>query len=293
MTSVTQPLTATSASPRIGIALCLLSMFIFAAQDGITKILVRDLPVAQLVMVRYWVFLLFAIAFATLKGSGVRAAASSRHPWLQLCRSLLGVFEIIIFGLALRYLGLAETHAIYAIFPLLTLALAGVLLREQVSSRQWLAAVIGFAGTLVILQPGLGVFSLASLIPLLAALMFAFFNILTRKISSADGFATNMLYMGLWGAVATTAIGLPQWVTPTPGQLAMMLVLSMTGVLAQLLLIQALRYTPAVTLQPFNYALLLFASVLGVVWFGEVLALPLVIGAGLVVAGGLLSLKQR
>ncbi|MOA50865.1 EamA-like transporter family protein [compost metagenome] len=73
----------------------------------------------------------------------------------------------------------------------------------------------------------------------------------------------------------------------------MMLVLSMTGVLAQLLLIQALRYTPAVTLQPFNYALLLFASVLGVVWFGEVLALPLVIGAGLVVAGGLLSLKQR
>ncbi|MFJ4454865.1 DMT family transporter [Pseudomonas sp. NPDC089392] len=289
---MTQPLSATSTSPRLGIVLCLLSMFIFAAQDGITKILVRDLPVAQLVMVRYWVFLLFAIAFATLKVGGVRVAANSRHPWLQLCRSLLGVFEIIIFGLALRYLGLAETHAIYAIFPLLTLALAGVLLRERVSSRQWLAAVIGFAGTLVILQPGLGVFSLASLIPLLAALMFAFFSILTRKISTADGFATNMLYMGLWGAVATTAIGLPQWVSPEPGQLAMMLVLSMTGVLAQLLLIQALRYAPAVTLQPFNYALLLFASVLGVVWFGEVLAPALVIGAGMVVAGGLLSLKQ-
>ncbi|MEX5342935.1 DMT family transporter [Pseudomonas sp. I2] len=277
---------------RIGIGLCLLSMFVFAAQDGITKILVKDLPIAQMVMVRYWCFLLFAVCFVSMKG-GVGNALRSAHPWLQMARSLLGVFEIAVFGLALRYLGLAETHAIYAIFPLLTMALAAVVLREHVNLRQCLAAIVGFGGTLIILKPGIGVFSLASLIPLMAALMFASFNILTRKISTADSFATNMLYMGFWGAVASTAIGLPQWVAPSPVQLGLMLVLSMTGVVAQLLLLQALKFAPAVTLQPFNYSLLVFASLIGVVWFGELLDVFLVVGAGLVVLGGMFSVRRQ
>lgn len=177
---------------RIGVMLCLLSMFTFAAQDGITKTLVRDLPVAQLVIVRYWVFLLFALCFLRIKG-GVGNALKTAHPWLQMARSLLGVFEIVVFGLALRYLGLAETHAIYAVFPLLTMAMAAVLLRERLNLRQCLAGVIGFVGTLIILKPGMGVFSPASLIPLLAALMFACFSVLTRKISSADSFVQGLL----------------------------------------------------------------------------------------------------
>ncbi|MET3717359.1 DMT family transporter [Pseudomonas sp. PvP001] len=276
---------------RIGIILCLLSMFIFAAQDGITKTLVRDLPVAQLVMVRYWVFLLFALCFVQMKG-GIGSALKTAHPWLQMARSLLGVFEIVVFGLALRYLGLAETHAIYAVFPLLTMAMAAVLLRERLNLRQCLAGVIGFVGTLIILEPGMGVFSPASLIPLLAALMFACFSVLTRRISGADSFGTNMLYMGLWGAVASTVIGLPQWVTPTSQQAVLMLVLSISGVMAQMLLVQALNFTAAITLQPFNYSLLVFASVLGVVWFGEAVETTLVVGAVLVVLGGLYSLRR-
>lgn len=293
MSTVVQPMSEAGRAKgtRIGIMLCLLSMFIFAAQDGITKILVKDLPVAQLVMVRYLVFLVFAVCFVRMKG-GVGNARKAAHPWLQLARSLFGVFEIFVFGMALRYLGLAETHAIYAVFPLLTMAMATLALREQLSLRQCLAAVIGFAGTLIILKPGMGVFSPASLIPLIAALMFACFNVLTRKISSADSFGTNMLHMGFWGAVASTVIGLPQWVMPTPLEAVLMLVLSITGVMAQLLLLQALKYTAAVTLQPFNYSLLVFASVLGVVWFGEALETTLVVGALLVVLGGLYSLRR-
>lgn len=293
MNTVVQPMSedGRAKGARIGIMLCLLSMFIFAAQDGITKTLVRDLPVAQLVMVRYWVFLLFALCFVRIQG-GVGNALKTAHPWLQMARSLLGVFEIVVFGLALSYLGLAETHAIYAVFPLLTMAMAAVLLRERLNLRQCLAGMIGFVGTLIILKPGMGVFSPASLIPLLAALMFACFSVLTRKISSADSFGTNLLYMGFWGAVASTVIGLPQWVTPTAQQAVLMLVLSVSGVMAQMLLVQALKYTAAMTLQPFNYSLLVFASVLGVVWFGEALENTLVVGALLVVLGGLYSLRR-
>lgn len=277
---------------RLGIALCLLSMLVFACQDGVTKVLVRDLPVSQLVMVRYWVFALFALGLAAYQG-GIRAAVHTRHPWLQCLRALLGVLEIAIFAVALRFLGLAETHALYAVFPLMALALAGIVLREFIGSRQWIATAIGFIGTLVILRPGLGVFDSAALIPLLAALIFALFTILTRKISQHDSFATNTLYMALVGAVASTSVGLGQWVEPTLTQWLLIGVLSVAGILAHLLLLQALRYAPAGALQPYNYSLLVFATLVGLLVFGEFPDSWTLVGAALVLGGGLLALKTR
>ena len=281
---------ANTHQPQIGIVLILLSMFIFAAQDGITKYLVKDLPIAQLVMVRYGFFLAFAIIFVSFNG-GLAHAARSTKPLLQSVRSLLAIFEIMVFGMALKYMGLAETHAIYAVFPLLTIALAGLLLKESVSSAQWLTAGVGFIGTAIILQPGTSVFSPASLIPLMAALMFAVFSIISRKIGNSDSFGTNMLHMGFWGALTSTLVGLPQWVTPTLTQALLMITLSITGVAAQMLMVQAFKYAPVVTLQPFNYTLLVFASLIGVIWLGERLTPSLLTGSLLVVAGGLVSLR--
>jgi drug/metabolite transporter (DMT)-like permease len=281
-----------AARPQLGILLCLLSMLVFASQDGITKVLVKDLPVMQLVMVRYWVFLLFAIGYCSWRG-GVRTASRSRHPFLQIIRALLGVGDIVLFGVGLRYLGLAEMHALYAVFPLMTLGLAGVFLKEYIGLRRWIAAAVGFLGTVVILRPGSGVFELAALIPLISALGFAFFSVLTRRISQDDSFATNMLYMGVIGAIAVTVLGLPLWVTPTATEWVLLGILSMTGVVAQLLLLQALRYANASTLQPFNYSLLLFATLIGLLVFGELPDNWTIIGACLVIAGGLYAAKVK
>lgn len=278
--------------PQLGIILCLLSMLIFASQDGITKVLVKDLPIAQLVMVRYWVFLAFAVGYSVYQGS-LRTACRSQHPFLQIIRALIGVGEIALFGLGLRYLGLAEMHALYAVFPLMTLALAGAFLGEYVGIRRWIAAAIGFTGTVVILRPGTGVFELAALIPLLSALGFAVFSVLTRRISQGDSFATNMLYMGFFGAIAITLLGLPGWVSPSPKQWVLIGVLSITGVVAQLLLIQALRYATAATLQPFNYTLLVFATLIGLFAFGELPDTWTVAGACMVIAGGLYAIKVK
>lgn len=278
--------------PRLGIILCLLSMLIFASQDGITKVLVKDLPIAQLVMVRYWVFLALAIGYGLYQGR-LRTACRSHHPFLQIIRALIGVGEIALFGLGLRYLGLAEMHALYAVFPLMTLALAGALLGEFIGVRRWIAAGIGFMGTLVILRPGTGVFEPAALIPLLSALGFAVFNVLTRRISQDDSFATNMLYMGFFGALAVTLSGLPGWISPSPMEWVLIGVLSTTGVVAQLLLIQALRYATAATLQPFNYMLLVFATLIGLFIFGELPDTWTVVGAGMVVIGGLYAVRAK
>lgn len=267
-------------------------MLIFASQDGITKVLVKDLPIAQLVMVRYWVFLALAIGYGLYQGR-LRTACRSHHPFLQIIRALIGVGEIALFGLGLRYLGLAEMHALYAVFPLMTLALAGALLGEFIGVRRWIAAGIGFMGTLVILRPGTGVFEPAALIPLLSALGFAVFNVLTRRISQDDSFATNMLYMGFFGALAVTLSGLPGWISPSPMEWVLIGVLSTTGVVAQLLLIQALRYATAATLQPFNYMLLVFATLIGLFIFGELPDTWTVVGAGMVVIGGLYAVRAK
>ncbi|WP_405278904.1 DMT family transporter [Cobetia sp. Ld8] len=275
-----------------GIGLCLLAMLVFACQDAITKVLVQGLPVAQLIMVRYWVFVVFALIYAHLRG-GLNAAVRTRYPWLQLLRSLLSVGEIAIFSLGLRYLGLAESHALFAMFPLLAMALAGFVLGEFTGLRRWLAAAVGFAGTLVILRPGLGLFEPAALIPLSAALAFAVYNLITRLVSREDGFTTNMLYMAVVGCIASTAFGLPVWQAPSQGEWGLMGVLALTGVLAHLLLVKALEYAPAGVLQPFNYSLLVFAILIGLLVFGELPDAWTLVGAALVVAGGFYAIGAR
>ncbi|WP_235814814.1 DMT family transporter [Pseudomonas syringae group genomosp. 3] len=282
--------TSGSARPQLGIVLCLLSMLTFATQDGITKVLVKDLPVAQMIMVRYWVFVIFAVGYAACHGS-LRASVRSAKPGLQITRALLGVTDVVLFAFGLRFLGLAQMHALYAVFPLMTLGLAGMILGEFIGLRRWIAAAVGFAGTLVILRPGTGVFELAALIPLVSALGFALFNILTRSISQHDSFATNMLYMAVVGAIAITFPGLPGWVDPTWNQWCLIGILSITGVVAQLLLIQSLRYATAGSLQPFNYTLLVFATCIGVFVFGEIPDAWTLVGASLVIIGGLYAIK--
>jgi len=187
------------------ITFCLTSMAAYAIQDGITKVLVNGIPATQIIMIRCWVLLLLALVYAA-NNWGIQQAVRSSQPVKQTFRALLGVAETYLFIIALRHLGLAETHAIYAVFPILTIALASTFLGEQISPRQWLAVAIGFVGTLTIIRPSAGVFSLPSLIPLLAAILFASYNILVRRISRQDDLATNLLYLGFWGALLTTLV---------------------------------------------------------------------------------------
>ncbi|MFD2883889.1 DMT family transporter [Pseudomonas lini] len=168
------------------------------------------------------------------------------------------------------------------------------MLGEFIGLRRWIAAAIGFTGTLIILRPGAGVFfELAALIPLVAALAFAVFNVLTRRISQHDSFATNMLFMAGVGALTITFAGLPAWVAPTLVQGLLLGILSLTGVVAQILFIQALKYATASTLQPFNYALLVFATLIGVIVFAERPDTWVVVGAALVIVGGLYAIKAK
>jgi drug/metabolite transporter (DMT)-like permease len=280
-------------SHRLGIILALMTVFVFAAQDGITKVLVRDYAPAQIIMVRFWAFAVFAVIFAHMRG-GLGPAIRSKAPLLQIFRSVLLIVQMMIFALGLRYMGLADAHALFATYPLMATVLAAPILGEVVGWRRLMAVGVGFVGALVIIRPGLTLFDPAGFILLVAALGFTFYSLLTRKVSFHDGFATSILYLGIFGAIAATLIGLPFWKTPTQSDLVLMTILSSTGIIGHLFLIKALEYAPATLLQPFNYTSLVWASLIGFTIFGEIPDSWTIVGAAIIVgAGGYVVWRER
>ena len=273
-------------NPLLGISLLLIATVLFALQDVITKQLTTSMSVTQIVFARFVAFSLFAAIYAHRK-LGILTVAKSAAFNMQVIRCVIMCTEIGLFAYAVRFLGIAEIHAIFSCFPLLVTALSVPMLGEQVGWRRWLAVVTGFAGTLIILQPGSGVFNRAALLALVCVVLYSFYNILTRKVAGRDSFETSLLYFGVVGLLASSIAVLGRWQTLDTQSMLLLAGICVTSVIAHLLLIKALELTSAVVLQPFNYFILVWAIVLGYVVFGEVLALNQVLGAMIVVASGL------
>ena len=158
MTNDNRPSEAQQDQTVKGIFALILATLLFASQDAITKHLISTMPVAQLMFVRYFFFALFALVYASRK-TRLRHVFHSYWPKLQLLRGLLIAGEMALFAYTLKYLGIAEMHTIFACFPLIITVLSVPMLGEQVGWRRWLAVSVGFIGTLIIIQPGSGVFS--------------------------------------------------------------------------------------------------------------------------------------
>lgn len=280
----------TEQDTRLGIWLMVITTFIFAMQDGLSRHLAGEYNTFMVVMIRFWFFAAFVIAVAARQAGGLRRAAATRRPGVQILRGVLLAAEICVMVLGFTILGLIESHAVFTSYPLLVAALSGPVLGERVGWRRWTAIGIGFVGVLIVLQPGLRVFSPAALIPLLAAFMFALYGLLTRFVSRTDSAAVSFFWTGTSGAVAMTLVGVWFWEPMTGPDWALMGVLCCTAALGHWTLIRAYEVAEASAVQPFAYLQLVFASALGLVVFGESLRGNVVIGAGVVVGAGLFTL---
>lgn len=279
-------------STGTGMLLCILAMALFAIQDAIAKTIVATYPISQFLLVRYWIFVVGVVIYVS-RSIGLRRALASKRPFMQVVRSVLVASETFVFIWGLQHLGLAEAHAIFAVSPLLATGLAGLLLREQIGWRRSLALITGFAGAMLIIKPGMQAFNIAAFIPLTAALMFAFYNIITRYTGLVDPYQTSLLYMSVVGAAMMTPIGLAQWVTPEPLDLAIMILAALFAISAHMLLMKSLQLAPASMLQPFNYLLLVGATVIGIGVFGERPDIASYVGGAMVVGSGLFTLFRE
>jgi drug/metabolite transporter (DMT)-like permease len=269
-----------------------ITMFIFAMQDGLSRHLADEYNVYMVMMVRYWFFAGFVIIWSARAQGGLRAVIRSAQPKLQMFRGALLALEVIVMVIGFVKLGLVEGHAMFAIYPLLITALSGPILGERIGWRRWMSVAVGFVGVLIILKPSGGVFSPAAIYPLAAAAMFAVYGLLNRYVSRKDAASVTFFYTGVSGAVVMTLIGAWFWEPMTPADWGMMALLCASATLGHYLLIRAYELAEASAIQPFAYLHLAFASVMGVLVFGDVIRLNVAIGTALVVGAGVFALVR-
>jgi len=279
---------------RLGIVMMVTTTFIFAVQDGISQHLAREYNVLMVVMIRYWFFAAFVMTVASRKAGGLRAAAQTEQPVVQAFRGILLAAEICVMVAAFTYLGLVESHAVFACYPLLIAALSGPVLGEKVGWRRWAAIGVGFVGVLIILEPGFGVFRPEATIAVVSALMFALYGLLTRFVARKDSAATSFFWTGTMGAIAMSCIGIWFWEPMSSNDWIWMGALCITGAAGHYTLIKCYEVAEASAVQPFAYLQLVFASIIGVTVFAETIRTNVAIGAALIVAAGLFTLwRQR
>jgi len=274
--------------PALGIRFVLVAMVAFAVQDGTSKYLAAEYPPQFFIMIRYWLFAVFVAVLAARRSGGLRAACRTRMPALQVFRGVLLAVQIVIIVVSFDLLGLAETHAIFSLHPLLATLLAIPLLGERVGWHRLAAVSVGLAGVLVILRPGPDLFSSGALIALTAAVMMSFYTVTTRLVGRTDGSSgPAFFYLGVAGAAALTLIGPFYWTPMRLPDIGWLLLHSTVAMAGHYCLIRALEATEAVRIQPFTYLQMIFAVPVGVVIFGEqidrwvILGMTMTVGAGL------------
>jgi len=274
-----------------GIALMLLCTLSFAVMDGLSKLLIVRYPVSEIMFIRYAFFLLFVIAL--IRPRNVAARLKVRRPWYQVLRAGLLVADQVLFVLGLSYLALADAHVLVSASPLLVAALSVPFLGERVGPRRWTAIFVGFLGVVFVLQPEGGLFRPAALFPLSAAVFFAFYQIMTRKVSRTDSQESTFLYSALVGTAAFAVSAPFGWVMPDGDGWLLLAALSVVGCAAHILLIKALALAPAALLQPFFYMTLAWAVAIGYLVFAAAPAPVTLAGAGAIVGAGLYTLHRE
>jgi drug/metabolite transporter (DMT)-like permease len=265
-------------------------MFVLSLTDACNKRLAADYDAVQIVWFRYVVFSVFAVWFCRRRG--LFRSLASRRPWTQVARSLMAVTQNALVVASLAHLPLAEVMALISASPLIATLFAAPLLGERVGLRRWIAIAVAFAGVLVILRPGVAIVSPWALAVLLAAVMFAGYQLLTRLVSAHDPLETTLLLTAMPAAFAVSFAAPFVW--RAPDGLGWLLLLAAGGLasLGHFVMIKAFETAEASVLQPFNYSILLWAALLGFVLFDETPDLATAIGGALIVASGIYAFRQ-
>jgi drug/metabolite transporter (DMT)-like permease len=278
---------ADSARNRLtGIGLISSTFLLFTLLDGSAKWLVQSTPVLVVVWLRFLSQVLLASALLLpIRG---KALVRTRHLRWHVVRGLMFIAMTGINFWALQYLQLTVTGAIFFTVPILVALLSAPLLGESLDARRWAAILLGFAGVLVIVRPGSDAFHPAMLLATGNAVIYAVFNMMTRKLAAYDPPETIQFLPAVVACVVLTPFAIATWQSP-PGWFEWLLLclMGVFGGTGHTLLALAHRYASASTLAPFMYQQILYAALFGYLVFGDVPDREVWIGAAIVIASGL------
>ena len=279
-------------SSKKGIITLIIATFFLALMDGMSRYMAELYDVLNINMFRFWIIGSFVI-LVSLRGRDVlRSILQTKQPVAQISRGLLFISSLLMAIYSYTQVGLIVTHALMAVFPLLTVLLSGVFLKEEITRIKLVAVGVGFLGVIIIINPINLQFSLVSFLPLISAVTFAIYAVLTRKVASTDNTETSFFWVSLVSAIAIT-IPSPLFYKPIQfSDIYFLILLCMFSLVGHFLLTNAYRHAEASVLQPFSYFHLFFASLVGIIFFQDPLTIATVAGGGLIVFGGILISRK-
>jgi drug/metabolite transporter (DMT)-like permease len=288
--SASQPLVAApavTAAPLVGagIGLGALAFGLFTVMDTLIKWLSAGYPVIELLYSNA-LFALIPVAVTTLRRGGL-ARLRTRRLHLHVVRGTFGLCGGFLGFYAYSQLPLADAYSIIFATPLLITALSVPVLGERVGWRRWSAVALGFAGVLVMLQPGVAPIGPGALAALGAACASAVAILLVRKLSATESTASIALYSNLTVVLVTGCLLPFDFVLPTWSDLLLMAASGLIGGTALLILIGAYRRAPAALVAPFQYSQMVWAILLGFLIWGDVPDPAKLLGAAIVAGSGL------
>ena len=245
----------------------LLAWVMLPIMDGFAKYLSSDLPVLQITWARY--FFTVAFTFPIMFFFYRNQLKWSEKPKLQFLRGLILLTANICFFYSISVISLAKALTLAFVAPLIVTAFSPIFLSEKVGLRRWLAVIIGFIGSLVVIRPGFVEINLASLAALGTGVMYGFYLIITRKLSTSDNPLLTLLLTGVVGAIIISIVMPFVWIKPTLNQWSMMAAIGIFACVGHLFLILSLKYADASKLAPFSYFEIITNIIIGYYFFSD------------------------
>lgn len=280
--------------PFIGILMMLGAGLCFAALDATSKHLTQTFSVPMLVWARYTVHFVLMVIF--LAPSMRAKLIATQRPLALTARALMLVGTTGFAMAGISIMPLAESTAFLFVTPMIVVLLASWLLRESVSKARWIAIVAGFAGALLIARPGGALSPQGIILMSLAAACYAIYQVQTRHMTLTESTVTMLFYTALVGTVSMSLAAPLYWGGPMPDawQALSIASLGIYGGTGHLLMTRAFRHAPASTLSPFLYAQLVWAMLLGWMFYDHLPDLLSLLGMAVIAASSLsIALSER
>lgn len=279
----------------LGIGLALAAIGLFVVMDTIGKQLMTRYPMQQVAWARYFFQFALMLLLILVPRYGLRRLVRTGQPWLQILRGLLLAGSTIAMLTAISRIPLAEAYTIGFTSPLLVTLFAIPLLGEPVGWRRLAAVLTGFVGVLIVIRPGMAEVHWAMLMPLVMAVCFALYQVLTRKLGSQPGESSvAMLFHVAWvGSLIVSLIAPFYWQPVALADWPWLVAMGALGTLGHLLLIRALAMAPASVLTGFIYTQLLWAILFGYLFFGDLPDRWTLLGGSVIIASGLFTFYRE
>lgn len=296
----------TSHRPGLAVALKLGAIFLFVIMSGIIKASSQEVPPGQAVFFRSFFAIPVILTWLAARGE-LRQGLITQKPTLHVVRGVIGTTTMALTFTGLGLLPLPEVTAIGFAAPIFTVILAAIVLGERIRLIRVSAVLIGLCGVIIMLWPRLtGVnnlgdgATLGALLLLGATFLRSVIQIHVRQMVATEHTAAIVFYFSVTASVVALltvplgwAIPAFEWVMPSNQMIGMLIGAGCLGGLAQILITSSYRFAGAAMLAPYDYSSMLFAILVGYLWFGELPTLIMLSGASLVIAGGVLVIWRE